>query len=295
MEYLAIGAVVTYIFWPNLWKNPITGYLASLSQASDFPHYGWILFAGNTYNINNLPATILPTLLGLQFTEPAVILILLGLILACIVLVKQSTLCADILLIFAWSIGPIAAAIILDSTIYNNFRHFLFIVPALFIFAGLALQFVWVWFKGKLSLFIPLILLVLLPGIYWIWQLHPYQYVYYNSLAGGEAAASTNFEMDYWLTTYKEGAEYVNQVAHKNSVVYFYKNYSTALPYIRPDLKLTTDQNLEDFSDTDTIYAVIPFNHPASQNIFNRSKVVYQIIRGGAILAVVKQVNLSDY
>jgi hypothetical protein len=295
LEYMAIGVGVIYIFWPNLWKNPITGYLASLSEASDFPFNGSILFAGNIYNSENLPHTFLPTLLGLQFTEPAVILILLGLILACIVLVKHSTLRADMLLIFAWFIGPIAAAILFDSTIYNNFRQFLFIVPALFIFAGLAIQYIWIWLKGKPFLFIPLILLVLLPGIYWNWQLHPYQYVYYNSLAGGEAVASTHFDMDYWFTTYKEGAEYVNQVAPQNSIVYFWNNYTTALPYIRLDLKLTSDENLENFSDADTIYAVIATSYPGTQYIFDRSKVVYQIIRGGAVLAVVKQVNLSDY
>jgi hypothetical protein len=294
-EYIAIGAVVIFIFWPNLWRNPITGYLASLGQASDFPFNGSILFAGVTYNSENLPHTFLPTLLSMQFTEPFVLLFLLGLILAFIIAINRSILWPDILLLFAWSIGPVVAAVLLDSTIYNNFRQFLFIVPALFIIAGLAIQYIWIWLKGRLYLFIPFMLLVLLPGLYWNWQLHPYQYVYYNNFAGGEATASYNYDMDYWFTTYKEGAEYVNHVAPENSVVYFWNNYTTALPYIRSDLKLTADADLSKLRGNQTIYAVIATQNPGTQFIFARSKVVYEIIRGGAVLAVVKQVDLSDY
>lgn len=295
LEYLAIGAVVIYIFWPNLWRNPINGYLNSLSEASAFPFPGPITFAGNSYKPENLPGTYLPTLFGLQLTEPALILILLGFILACILLIKKSAMRVDFLLIFAWLFGPIAAAILLKSTIYDNFRQFLFIVPALFIFAGVAIQLFWIQIKGKLAIFIPFMLLILLPGLYWNWQLHPYQYIYYNTLAGGEATAAQNYEMDYWFTTYKEGAEFVNQVAPENSIVYFWNSYATAQPYIRSDLTLITDENLESLPDSGTIYAVIAAHFPPSHNIFERSKIVYEIIRGGAVLATVKEVDLADY
>jgi hypothetical protein len=295
LEYLAIGAIVIYIFWPNLWKNPIAGYLASFTQASDFPFNGTILFAGQSYNSESLPRYFLPTLFSLQLTETSLVLILVGLIAACIYLIKKPALRVDLLLVAAWFIGPIAASIILNSTIYNNFRQFLFVVPALFFFAALGLQVIWTLLKRRLLIYIPLILIVLLPGVYWDWQLHPYQYVYYNSLAGGETAASHKYDMDYWFTTYKEGALYVNQVAPENSIVYFWNNYTTALPYIRSDLKLTADENLEGFTNIQTFYAVIATQYPGSSYIFDRSEVVYRIIRGGAVLAVVKQVNLADY
>lgn len=295
LEYLAIGAIVVYIFWPNLWKNPLGGYLASFTQASDFPFNGSILFAGHSYNSDNLPRNFLPTLFGLQLTETALVLIIMGLITACIYVILKPALRVQLLLVGAWFIGPIAAAILLDSTIYNNFRQLLFVVPAIFFFAGLALQVIWTWLKGKPLFFIPLMMIILLPGLYWNWQLHPYQYTYYNSLAGGEASASQNYDMDYWFTTYKEGAEFVNRVAPENSVVYFWNNYTTALPYIRTDLKLTEDEKLEGLSNTQSFYAVIATHYPATSYIFNRSEVVYRIIRGGAVLAVVKLVNVADY
>ena len=143
-------------------------------------------------------------------------------------------------------------------------------------------------------LFVPLTILILLPGLYWDWQLHPYQYVYYNSLAGGVAGASSGYDMDYWFVTYKEGVEHVNQVAPKNSLVYFWLTDITALPYACPDLKLTSDQTPQALTDLPSFYAVIPTHFVGSQYYYPDAKVIYEIRRGGAVLAVVKQVDKSD-
>jgi hypothetical protein len=295
LEYLAIGAVTIYVFWPYLWQNPLSRYISSLSEAADFPYIGRIVFAGTIYPHGQLPAYYLPALFTLQFTETAVVLILAGILLAGFYLIKKANLRMDMLLMGAWFVAPIAASILLHSTIYNNFRQFLFVVPPLFFFAGLALQVIWKGLKRRSFLFIPLVILVLLPGLYWNWQLHPYQYVYYNSLVGGVSGASNNYEGDYWFTTYKEAIEYVDQVAPKNSVVYFWSSEITALPYARPDLKLTSDPNLEHLVNTQTFYAVIPTHYTGSQFYFPRSEEIYQISRGGAVLAVVKQVDVADY
>ncbi len=294
VEYLGVGALTIYVFWPYLWQNPLSRYISSLSEAADFPYIGNIVFAGKMYPHGNLPAYYLPAVFTLQFTETALVLILVGIILAGFYLITKANLRMDMLLAGAWFVAPVAAAILLNSTIYNNFRQFLFVVPPLFLFAGLALQAVWKRLKRRVFLFVPLVILILLPGLYWDWQLHPYQYVYYNSLVGGVAGASRNYEADYWVVTYKEAVEYVNQVAPENSVVFFWATDITALPYARPDLNLTSDPNLEHLLNTQTFYAVIPTRFTGSQFYFPRSKEIYQISRGGAVLAVVKQVNKGD-
>jgi hypothetical protein len=295
VEYMASAAVIIYIFWPYLWQNPLSRYFSSLSEAADFPYIGNVIFAGKTYPHGQLPVDFFPTLFSIQFTETAVVLILAGILLAGFYLFRKPNLRLDMLLMGAWLIAPIAAAILLHSTIYNNFRQFLFIVPPLFLFASLALQAIWKRLKRRLSFFVPLVVLILLPGLYANWQLHPYQYIYYNSLVGGVAGASHSYEVDYWFTTYKEATEYVNQVAPKNSVVYFWSSDITALPYARPDLTLTSDPNQEHILNKQTFYAVIPTHFIGSQFYFPRSKEIYQISRGGAVLAVVKQVDKADY
>jgi hypothetical protein len=295
LEYLGTGALVTYIFWPYLWSNPVGHYLASLSEAADFPFIGNIIFAGKIYAQRQLPAYFLPAVFTLQFTETALILILAGAGLAVFYLVAKPRLRMDMLLAGAWCVAPVAAAILLNSVIYNNFRQFLFVTPPLFLFAALALQAIWKRLQGRLLLFVPLAGLILLPGLYGDWQLHPYEYVYYNSLVGGIAGASVNYEGDYWVVTYKEAVQYVNQVAPENAVVFFWVSDVTALPYARPDLKLTSDENLARSLHLQSFYAVIPTRFVGSQYFFPKSKEIYQIRRGGAVLAVVKLVNVSDY
>jgi hypothetical protein len=138
---------------------------------------------------------------------------------------------------------------------------------------------------------------VLLPGLYWDWQLHPYQYIYYNSLVGGVAGASSNYEMDYWGLSYKEGIEYINQVAPKNATVSFWGIYYLFSSYARHDLKIKWFSDPKDPGyafNTVTDYAIISTQLNSDQVYFPDSKVIYRVQRAGAVLTVVKQVNKGD-
>lgn len=53
-----------------------------------------------------------------------------------------------------------------------------------------------------------LALLLLLPG-YWMVKNHPYQYVYFNELAGGTDNAYARYETDYWMTSVKQMCEWL--------------------------------------------------------------------------------------
>jgi hypothetical protein len=53
-------------------------------------------------------------------------------------------------------------------------------------------------------------LIGLLPLIAMI-RLHPYQYMYYNFLAGGLRGASAHFETDYWGLAYREATEVLQE------------------------------------------------------------------------------------
>lgn len=297
LQYLAIGALTIYFFWPDLWKAPIQNYLFSLSQASKYPWNSNIQFAGRIYTPGNLPGSYLPTLFTLQFTETALALIFVGLIIAVAYLIRKPNLRMDVLLLGAWGVSPVAAAILMHSTVYNNFRQFLFVVPPFFVLAGLAMNALWKRLKRKTIYFAILILVVLLPALYWDIQLHPYQYMYYNSLVGGLAGASGDYETDYWDTTYKEAIEYVNQVAPQGAVVSFWGSYITAIPYARPDLALISLNDKPDPGfpiNTQVDFAILPAQQSVDQHYFPGSKEIYRIQRGGAILTVVKEVKKGD-
>jgi hypothetical protein len=106
---------------------------------------------------------------------------------------------------------PVCYAISVGPFLYDEIRHFLFIIPPLICIAALALNRSLDWLLTK-----PVAghLAVVLLAVYLILQvrimsmLHPYEYTYFNRLIGGmDGAAKNGFESEYWGTSYKEGVE----------------------------------------------------------------------------------------
>jgi len=102
-------------------------------------------------------------------------------------------------------------AIYVGPYLYDEIRHFLFIIPPLICIAGLALN--WTLERlltkpvvGRFALAALVVYLILQVRI--MWMLHPYEYTYFNRLIGGiEGASKNGYEAEYWTTSYKEGVE----------------------------------------------------------------------------------------
>jgi len=115
-----------------------------------------------------------------------------------------------VLLVFS-SLFPVCYAISVGPYLYDEIRHFLFIVPPLICSAGLALN----WslerlltrsIPGRFALAVLVVYLILQVRI--MSMLHPYEYTYFNRLIGGIAGATQRgYEAEYWTTSYKEGVE----------------------------------------------------------------------------------------
>ncbi len=296
LVYFGIGALVTYLFWPYLWSSPVGHYLAAFSQAENFEGVATITFNGLVYPGENPPTGYLPTLIGLQFTETALALVLVGVILAGVLLWKRRGPRLEILLLLVWFAAPPAAAIYLRSNLYNNFRQFLFIIPPLFILASLGLQPLWTLLKllNQKAVFVLLAGALLLPGLYWDFALHPYEYIYYNGLTGGVNGAFRLYDLDYWATSYKEDLEFLNAVAPQNAVVLADGQDLIAIPYARSDLKILS-RPLPPGSAEPNYYAVIQAINDRDETFYPESKVIFQVKRGDAILSVVKQVRPGDF
>jgi len=292
IKYLAAGALTTFFFWPYLWSSPFNHYLTSLNAAANYNWERNVLFAGQLYTEDQLPASYLPTLFGLQFTETAVAAILVGFVLAIIYFWKKPALRLDLLLLGAWCVVPVVVATLHGSTVYDNFRQFLFVTPPLFILAGLAFQVLWSRLNRK-GWFVFIGALALLPGLYWDIELHPYQYVYYNSLAGQTSGAYRHYELDYWCSSYKEAIGYLNQAAPLNAIIYVRGPNRVAGTYARPDLVIVPDYLPPDPLKMPQ-FAVITTRENLDQTTYPASKSVYQVERAGATLTVVKQVQPGE-
>jgi hypothetical protein len=293
VKYLSVGALTIYLCWPYLWQAPLHNFIDSFAKAAEYPWKGTVLFAGKLYTPADLPAGYLPTLFLLQFTESGLILILAGFIIALILLIRKTKLDLDIGLLLIWFVTPVGAAIILHSTVYDNFRQFLFVVPPLFILAGLAFQALWRLLKRKLVWFVLLVLLSLLPALYWNIQLHPYEYIYYNSLAGGVKGISRNYETDYWCTSYKEAMEYLNKVASPNATIAIYGPDNIGRTYARSDLKVIAYPDDTENGITPD-YAILSSKYSTDLEAYSEAEIIYQIARQGAILSVVKQIQTGS-
>lgn len=88
------------------------------------------------------------------------------------------------ILLLVWLLLPVGLQIVLKSNVYDNFRQFLFVLPPLFILAGIGLEVV---ISRIPRLFPKLVLAVfcVLPGLIGVISLHPYQYIYYKVLLAG--------------------------------------------------------------------------------------------------------------
>ncbi len=143
--YVIFAAISAYISWPIFWRYGFAAIFKALTLFSDFdPYIGYIHFNGEIFRETEIPRNYLPQLLSLQFTEPLVVLCILGFLLWIVSLLLErqwSDQQTKLLLVFLWFALPFAYVVIANPIMYNNFRQFIFITPPFFVFAAYAIQF----------------------------------------------------------------------------------------------------------------------------------------------------------
>ena len=201
---VALGGM--FIFWPYLWADPLNRLLEVLKHMSNNPTELAVLFDGQIFRANEMPRRYLPQILALTLSEPTWILFFSGLLVAARGFWTKKWDWRAPLLVFGLFGLMLSYVVYNQPSVYDGFRHFLFIMPPVFIAIGFAFQ--WLWEKLKPAVWSALILALLLPGLIGILRLHPYEYAYYNAISGGESAAFRVYETEYWLTCYKEALEW---------------------------------------------------------------------------------------
>jgi hypothetical protein len=274
--YAILSLIFTYLTWPYLWMNPIAHFVESFREMSLYPWAGTVLFNGTNYSLTDLPYSYLPVLFRIQFSEAVWALAIVGVWLA---IRNQETKRGLIELFLLWFLIPFLAFIIFKFALYDNFRQILFLIPPIFLMAGMAFE------KIKNSKWqTVLIVLCLVPNIFGIVKLHPYEYIYYNVFAGD---TSERFENDYWATSYREAAEYVNSVASPNANIWVEGPAQLFAVFAREDLKIYSSGEVERAKSYE--YVVSTTRYDLDKKIFTDAKVVYEIKRGDVVLAVIKK------
>jgi hypothetical protein len=193
----------------------------------------------------------------------------------------------------AWFVLPIGAAVILQPTMYDNFRQFLFATPPIFLLAGQGIHAALQRLR-RLEFVVMLWLVTLLPGLYGLVQLHPYQYVYYNLLIGGVAGAARNYELDYWAISYQQAALFLNQTAPPGARVIVWGADHLVQRIARSDMEIVEYRKVRDQDASAFDYAVILTRHDKDLTLYLEASQVLSISRGGAAFTVVKQLSDPD-
>jgi hypothetical protein len=289
--YFIVAAFVAYISWPYLWHDPIGRFKTSLIIMSNFPWYGKILFNGAYYSPNQLPWNYIPLLFGIQFTEPVVLLFVIGLGIFIFQIWNRRIGFDFAVIVFLSGIIPLVGFSIFRFSLYDNFRQLLFIVPPLFLLVGLAMEKVFQRL-GNLYWRMLIIVLLLFAGIYPIIRLHPYQYVYYNSFVGGVSGAYRRFESDYLATSSREAIEYINGVAPENARVIVYTAGADAdmvIGYARSDLIVDFFNDPRFDLKTGYEYAIVSTRNERDLKYFSDWQIMFSVEREGNVFVVVKQ------
>ena len=281
-----LGALlVETLVWPLSWRAPILFPLATLFAVSAFPWSGKVLFAGRFYPAHALPPWFVPWLHLIQFTEPFVVLALIGWAL----LLIRGRRVRLFGLALMWYILPLAAVILKRPTLYDNARQLLFLVPPLFLVAGYGWEALEHYLPPKAG---PLLQgLALLPGVIAIVRLHPYEYVYYNRLVGGVHGAYQRYELDYWALSFHEVAQFLNHQIPAGETVVVWG------PLVPLDHALTREFNLyrarEYHPAPDrAFYAVILVRFHLEETVYPQAPEVFRVTLVDEVpLALVRRVQ----
>lgn len=216
--------IVMMGFWPAAMLSPVSAPYEAFVAVNKFSWEDSVLFNGEYVLSHQLPWTYLPVTLGVGLPEAVVAAALAGA--GYCAWRATSTLragrageAAGLGLLLLAGLFPPLWAIVMKAKLYDNMRHFLFVVPILCCMAGGALSAAIGALAGE-SLKYAVVAGIglgaaLLHPVIVMAGLHPYEYVYVNSLGGGIPGGEKRFETDYWLTSYGEAFGIVKEHADR--------------------------------------------------------------------------------
>jgi hypothetical protein len=261
---------------------------------SDNPTTLSVLFAGEVYRAGELPRRYFPFMLATTLTEPVWILFITGLIAAGWKLLtdhssqQKISHLTTITLTLSWFLLLSAYVLIRRPSMYDGLRHFLFILPPIFMFTGFTFEYLFriikmIWLRATF------VLVLVLPALTGIYRLHPYEYTYYNSFIGGTSGAFRNYETDYWLTCYKESIEQLDEIDEEPFELYVHREAYIAAYFADPNNivhELRGAVNEVNSGD----YVLVNTRTNEDRRVFKDAPTILQIGRGDAIFCVIKEI-----
>jgi hypothetical protein len=211
---LVLAYAIMALIWP--WSviaplNPIR----AVGYFSEFFEKPWKeMFGGNLISVSEMPRSYVPIFFLLKMPEILIVLALAGIVGAVVTATRPQFPVrwrAALLLVVIAATLPLLIAVATRPAMYNGIRHFVFVVPPLAVLGGLAAAFIVerlhrVSQPAAIASVLIMLAGVTMPVIEMV-RLHPYQYTYFNWMAGGIRAADERYMLDYWGLAFKQAAQ----------------------------------------------------------------------------------------
>ena len=296
--FLILTPFLIILFWPYLWANPIERFLYTLKSLSDHDLNIYNYYLGQHISTKYPPWHY--SFVWILISTPLfyIMLFLIGFIFivqrtikrwlksennnSYLNLLRKNKELQDIIFLSTFFI-PILVSIYFGSISYDGWRHLYFIYPSFLLIAVLGLHLIKVFLlKRKNSLLYILSIILIIPTMFWMYKNHPFQYVYFNLLAGKNF--NEKFEMDYFGVSNKSLLEYIIEKDDKKARIY---NLSTTdLNLSKKILKKETREKIDivdninsadyitnNYRDWNGIFEPTKFMIPKNFKIFYEIKV----------------------
>lgn len=210
-------AVLAYSVMALIWPWGVIDPLNPIKALFYFSHFfekPWReLFGGTPILVPDMPRNYVPQLLALKLPENFLLLAIGGCAGALVAATRRSIAVprrAALLVVVIAALLPIALTVATRPAMYNGIRHFVFVLPPLAALGGWAGAWMIDWLRRRWPVAAPVagvaILLSPLPAVIDMVQVHPYQYVNFNHIAGGIGGAKDRYMLDYWGLAFKQAA-----------------------------------------------------------------------------------------
>ena len=212
----SLAAVSTlYATWPQAWDNPL-GVIESFLFLSRYPLDVPELFMGDVIGMSKPPHYV-PTWILITTPPAALVPIIAGI--ACATYAGaarwrdaiRNTDARFALLLVGFAVLPVLVIIVLDSTLYNGWRHMFFLYAPLCPLAALGARRIWAALSDKNPRYRLALGALAAVGIAAVVvqmvRLHPYQSDYFNLLVNRNV--SGQYVVDYWDLSRRDALEWL--------------------------------------------------------------------------------------
>ena len=217
----ALGFFGGLLLWPYALQSPIHNSIESFKLMSQFDVQLRQLFEGSMVMSSSLPWYYTPKFMLMTIPLAVIVGWLMYPFFGAF---KRDRRIESIMVYFCF-LFPVIWIVVTGANVYGGWRHSLFAYPPMAVAAGLGFDAFAEWAgrksgkrkaeNGKRGVawvelvcsLVPVCLLVP-PALHTV-RNHPYEYVYFNKLAGGVKNAFGHYELDYYYHSMREATEWV--------------------------------------------------------------------------------------